>query len=204
MEALIVVVQYHEGAEVKRLNEENERLKPDTCLPNAIQIETASSQDIFFYFDKINDSGKLPEPESISVDTCFELCDFIMEKSVNIMTGVVPTGQCVFSTVNRHHPFMSAVLKACEHYEEAVKAKGRKEHVQIGSATTNACFWIECMWKIPGCYTQILKFPTDWVIAAVPAGGSGRAVQGTPFVLDLMDEFRLNLLVLFILLITSI
>ena len=71
-----------------------------------------------------------------SSPTLIKSLDFILENCVKIqMPGVARFDEatrdlvpeiCKFCTVGGHHPFMAAVIKACEHYDKAVTEHGEE------------------------------------------------------------------------------
>ena len=117
MAALQTVLKYDEGERIKILERENAQLKKRFEMLELIQIKKAATNDIFTYFDRIND----PE-DPTTIGTLKEIRDFIVENCVQIQLPNLMAGDpCTFCTVGGHHPFLSSVLKACQHFDIAVE-----------------------------------------------------------------------------------
>ena len=135
MDALLAVANHREGQRVIALEKQNKML-------NAIQLKTAVYQDIFYYFDKINNPD-----DPTTIDTLKEYRDYIVENCVYIqMPNVAPDGVgCRFSTVGGYHPFTSAVLMACKHYDKAIEEHGELNiqpmHWQWDESKEVAAIW---------------------------------------------------------------
>ena len=96
----------------------------------------------YYYFDKINNPD-----DPTTIDTLKEYRDYIVENCVYIqMPNVAPDGVgCRFSTVGGYHPFTSAVLMACKHYDKAIEEHGELNiqpmHWQWDESKEVAAIW---------------------------------------------------------------
>jgi hypothetical protein len=110
LEALSVVLGKQNTEELEALRKENKRLR----MLEALQIHKAATQDIHYWFDKIND----PNDET-SIKTLQEMRDFIIENSVEVDTLEYENnrGPCRFSTIGGCHELMASIVLACTRYD---------------------------------------------------------------------------------------
>ena len=124
--ALREMLDHDEGQRISALEKDNVRLKKQLQLLQDIQVKTAAEKDIFSFFRKINDPN-----DSTTIEKLKEYRDYILENSLQIqLPNIADNDRCTFCTVGGHHPFLSSVVMACEHYDRAVERHGGEGNVQ--------------------------------------------------------------------------